>query len=58
VHDEPQAKLATLQAQAVSPKPKWAIIKATAVSIKTILENAAGRSVLATQALPYLTMLL
>ena len=54
VRDELQAELATLQAQAASPKPKWAVIKATAESIKAVLENAAG-SVLAAQALPYLT---
>lgn len=57
VRDELQAELATLQAQAASPKPKWAIIKATARSIKAMLENAAG-GVLATQAMPYLTALL
>lgn len=57
VRDELQAELATLQAQAASPKPKWAVIKATAESIKAVLENAAG-SVLAAQALPYLTALL
>lgn len=57
VRDELQAELATLQAQAASPKPKWAVIKATAGSIKAVLENAAG-SVLAAQALPYLTALL
>lgn len=57
VRDELQAELATLQAQAASPKPKWAIIKATAGSIKSVLENGAG-GVLAAQALPYLTALL
>ena len=57
VRDELQAELATLQAQAASPKPKWAIIKATAGSIKAVLENGAG-GVLAAQALPYLTALL
>lgn len=57
VRDELQAELATLQAQAASPKPKWAIIKATAGSIKAVLENAAG-GVLTAQALPYLTALL
>lgn len=46
-----------LQAQAASPKPKWAIIKATAGSIEAVLENAAG-GVLAAQARPYLTALL
>lgn len=57
VRDELQAELATLQAQAASPKPKWAVIKATAGSIKAVLENAAG-GVIAAQALPYLTALL
>ncbi|CTQ05744.1 hypothetical protein NUKP104_49900 [Klebsiella variicola] len=55
--EELQAELATLQAQAASPKPKWAVIKATAGSIKAVLENAAG-GILAAQALPYLTALL
>lgn len=55
--DELQAELATLQAQAASPKPKWAVIKATAGSIKAVLENAAG-SGLASQVLPYLSALL
>lgn len=53
---ELQAELATLSAQAASPKPKWAIIKATAGSIKAILENAAG-SAIATQAAPYIAAL-
>lgn len=57
VRDELEAELLTLQAQAASPRPKWAIIKATASSIKTVLEGAAG-GMLATQALPYLTALL
>lgn len=57
VRDELQAELATLLAQAASPKPKWAIIKATVGSIKAVLENTAG-GVLAAQALPYLTALL
>lgn len=39
VRDELQAELATLQAQAASPKPKWAIIKATAGSIKAVLKT-------------------
>ncbi|WP_426339729.1 hypothetical protein ACN9MZ_26110 [Pseudoduganella sp. S-14] len=51
--DELQAELATLQAQAASPKPKWQVIKATASSIKSVLENGAG-GILAAQALPYL----
>lgn len=40
--DELRAELATLKAQAASPKPKWEIIKATARSIKTVAEGAAG----------------
>lgn len=56
VRDELHAELATLQAQAASPKPKWAVIKATVGSIKAVLENAAG-GVIATQALPLLTAL-
>lgn len=51
--EELRSELATLQAQAVSPKPKWQVIKVTANSIKSILENAAGGIVTA-QALPYL----
>ncbi len=54
---ELQAELITLQAQANSPKPKWSIIKATASSLKGILENATG-GILASQALPYVTALL
>lgn len=55
--DELRAELATLQAQAASPKPKWQVIKATASSIKSVLENATG-SIVAAQALPYLVALL
>lgn len=55
--EELQAELVTLQAQAASPKPKRAIIKATAGSIKAVLENAAG-GVLSAKVLPYLTALL
>ncbi|KOX99936.1 AbiTii domain-containing protein [Pseudomonas nunensis] len=51
--DELQAEVATLRAQALSPKPKGTIIKETAKSIKSILENMAG-GVLAAQALPLL----
>jgi len=40
--DELRAELATLKAQATSPKLKWEIIKATARSIKTVAEGAAG----------------
>ncbi|KKN31114.1 hypothetical protein LCGC14_0827210 [marine sediment metagenome] len=56
MREELQAELSTLQAQAASPKPKWTVIKATAESIKSVLENAAG-SVLATKAMPYLMAL-
>ena len=55
--EELRAELMTLQAQAASPKPKWAIIKATVGSIKAVLENAAG-GVLSAKVLPYLTALL
>lgn len=54
---ELEAELATLRAQASSPKPKWPIIRATASSIKSVLENAAGGA-LASQALPYLVALI
>ena len=40
--DELRAELATLKAQAESPKPKWEIIKATARSIKAVAEGAVG----------------
>jgi hypothetical protein len=40
--EELRAELATLKAQAASPKPKWEIIKATASSLKTIAEGALG----------------
>lgn len=42
VTDELRAELATLRAQAESPKPKWEVIKATARSIKAVAEGAAG----------------
>lgn len=51
--EELRAELATLEAQAASPKPKLQVIKAAAMSIKSVLENAAG-GVLTAQALPYL----
>lgn len=57
VADELRSELATLKAQAESPKPKWAIIKATARSIKTIAEGAAG-NVLGGLAQPYAATLL
>ena len=40
--EELRADLATLKAQAASPKPKWEIIRATARSIRTIAEGTAG----------------
>ena len=55
--DELRADIATLKAQAESPKPKWEIIKATARSIKTVAEGAAG-NVLASLAQPHITTLL
>jgi hypothetical protein len=54
---ELQAELATLKAQTGSPKPKIPIIRAALLSVKGVLENAAG-SLLATQAQPYVTALL
>ena len=55
--DELRAELATLKAQAASPKPKWEIIKATARSIKTVAEGAAG-SILGELAKPHVQTLL
>lgn len=55
--DELRAELATLKAQAESPKPKWDIINATARSIKTVAEGAAG-GLLAGLAQPHLVTLL
>jgi hypothetical protein len=55
--DELRAELATLKAQAESPKPKWEIIKATARSIKTLAEGAAG-NILASLAQPHVATLL
>ncbi|MDP3350689.1 MAG: hypothetical protein Q8S92_16985 [Hydrogenophaga sp.] len=54
--DELRAELATLKAQAESPKPKWDIIKATARSIKTVAEGASG-GLLAGLAQPHLAIL-
>ncbi|MFC6842077.1 hypothetical protein [Xanthomonas theicola] len=54
---ELRADVQTLKAQASSPKPKWDIIKATAKSMKSVLENAAG-SVIAVQAAPLLATIL
>lgn len=55
--DELRADLATLKAQADSPKPKWEIIKATARSIKTVAEGAAG-NILAGLTQPHMATLL
>lgn len=55
--DELRAELATLKAQAASPKPKWEIIKATARTIKTIAEGAAG-NILGELAKPHVQTLL
>lgn len=55
--DELRAELATLKAQAASPKPKWEIIKATARSIKTVAEGAAG-NILGELATPHVATLL
>lgn len=55
--DELRAELATLKAQADSPKPKWEIIKATARSIKTVAEGAAG-GLIAGLAQPHMATLL
>lgn len=55
--DELRAELATLKAQAASPKPKWEIIKATARTIKTVAEGAAG-NILGELAKPHLQTLL
>jgi AbiTii len=55
--DELRAELATLKAQAASPKPKWGIIKATALAIKTVAEGATG-NILGELAKPHVQTLL
>lgn len=55
--DEIKAELATLRAQASSPRPKWEIIKATARSIKNVAEGAAG-DILGELAKPHVQTLL
>ena len=55
--EELRAELATLKAQAESPKPKLEIIKATARSIKSVAEGAAG-SILAGLAQQHVATLL
>lgn len=57
VVDELRAEIATLKAQAASPKPKWEIVKASAKSVKAIVEGAAG-SVLGELAKPHIQALL
>lgn len=55
--DELRAELETLKAQAASPKPKWEVIKATARSIKSVAEGAAG-NILGQLAQPHAATLL
>ncbi len=55
--EELRADLATLQAQAVSPKPKWQVVRMVASSVRAILEGASG-GVLAGQTLSWLTTLM
>jgi hypothetical protein len=55
--DELRAEIATLQAQAASPKPKWEIVKESASSVKTIVEGAAG-TVLGELAKPHVLALM
>lgn len=55
--NELRAELATLKAQAESPKPKWEVIKATARSIKAVAEGAAG-NILGELAKPHMQTLL
>lgn len=57
IAEELRAELATLKAQAASPKPKWEIIEAAVRSIKTVAEGAAG-SVLGELAKPHVQTLL
>jgi hypothetical protein len=55
--DELRAELATLKAQAASPKPKWEIIRATARTIKAVAEGSAG-NILGELAKPHVATLL
>jgi hypothetical protein len=57
IADELRAEIATLSAQAASPRPKGSVIRATAQSIKTILEEASG-NVLGELAKPHAVTLL
>lgn len=54
---ELRADLATMKAQAASPKPKWEIIKAMARSFKTVAEGATG-SILGELAKPHIATLI
>lgn len=54
---ELEAEMSTIDAQINSPKPKSGILKATLLSIKTILEGAAG-SVIASQLIEQLSSIL
>jgi hypothetical protein len=56
VQNELLSEIATLQAQAQSPKPKKSIIKEALLSIKSLMENVAANIIAApiTQALPAL----
>lgn len=56
VADELRAELATMKAQAASPKPKWDVIKATARSIRAVAEGAAG-GILSELAKPHMATL-
>lgn len=55
--EELRAEVATLKAQASSPKPKWEVINSTGRTIKTVLEGAAG-NLLAELAKPYVLPIL
>ena len=55
--EELRAEVATLKAQASSPKPKWEVISSTGRTIKTVLEGAAG-NLLGELAKPYILPIL
>lgn len=55
--DELRAEIATLKAQASSPRPKWEVVKASARCVKTIVEGAAG-NVLGELAKPHVIALM
>lgn len=54
---ELRAEVATLKAQASSPKPKWDVINSTGRTIKSVLEGAAG-NILGELAKPYVVSIL